>query len=177
MNLFILDESPIYAAMSYCDKHVPKLIVECFQMLGSAQRRHGAEDADMPLTSKGTPLKGGYHNHPATRWVGRTRENYFWTCFHAAMLCEEYEKRFNKTHACAEGIEHLYMMADRIPEGELTEFAQCMPDEYKVEGDAVSAYRAYYKGEKARFAQWTKGRIAPYWWQNDWIYGVEYPLA
>ena len=131
MNLFILDESPIYAAMSYCDKHVPKLIVECFQMLGSAQRRHGAQDADMPLTSKGTPLLGGYHNHPATRWVGATRENYFWTCFHAAMLCEEFEKRFGKTHSCAEGIEHLYMMADRIPEGELTEFAQCMPDEYK----------------------------------------------
>jgi putative sterol carrier protein len=92
------------------------------------------------------------------------------------MLCEEYEKRFGKTHSCADGIEHLYMMCERIPEGDLTPFAQCMPDEYKVEGDAVAAYRAYYKGEKARFAKWARGRTAPYWWTDDWIYGINYPI-
>ena len=176
MNLFILDDSPIISAMSYCDKHVPKLIVECFQMLGSAQRRHGAQDADMPLTSKGTPLLGGYANHPATQWVGASRDNYLWTCYHAAMLCSEYEKRFGKTHACADGIDHLFEMFWRIPEGELTPFAQCMPDEYKVEGNAVSAYRSYYKGEKAHFAKWRKGRTAPPWWCSDWLYGIDYQV-
>lgn len=58
MNIFVLSLCPIEAAQFLCDKHIPKLIVECFQMLGSAQRRHGVNDAQMPLTSKGTPLLG-----------------------------------------------------------------------------------------------------------------------
>lgn len=166
MNLFILHFDPIVAAKMYCDPHVVKLIVECFQMEGSAQIRHGATPDMMPLTSKGTPLKGGYHHHPVTRWVGETRENYLWTCYHAAMLCEEYEMRYGKTHACAEGLEHLYRMRHRIPPGPLTPFAQAMPDEYKIEGDAVKAYRIYYQQEKARFAKWEKGREPPHWWSN-----------
>lgn len=29
-----------------------------------------------------------------------------------------------------------------------------MPDEYKRPGDPVAAYRAYYAGEKAEWAEW-----------------------
>ena len=32
--------------------------------------------------------------------------------------------------------------------GEFTEPPQCMPDEYKVEGDSVTAYWNYYENEK-----------------------------
>jgi len=46
-------------------------------------------------------------------------------------------------------------------------FPQCMPDQYKVEGDPVAAYRNYYKGEKAYFARWNKGRASPEWWDDD----------
>jgi hypothetical protein len=49
-----------------------------------------------------------------------------------------------------------------INKGGLTEFAQAMPDAYKHE-DVVAAYRAYYLGEKARFAKWRTGNI-PNWW-------------
>ena len=52
MNIFVLDEDPAIAAQMMCDKHIPKMIVETFQMLGSALRRHGATDEQMPLTSK-----------------------------------------------------------------------------------------------------------------------------
>ena len=44
----------------------------------------------------------------------------------------------------------------------LTKFAQAMPEQYKNES-AVSAYRAYYMGEKYRFAKWTKAPV-PEWW-------------
>ncbi|MHA2938021.1 hypothetical protein ACXJY6_06960 [Vibrio sp. RC27] len=44
----------------------------------------------------------------------------------------------------------------------LTPFPQAMPDKYKVDGDAVSAYRNFYIGDKVRFAKWTK-RAAPHW--------------
>ena len=39
-----------------------------------------------------------------------------------------------------------------------------MPDEYKVEGDSVQAYRNYYLGAKSAFAAWNWGRPAPEWY-------------
>ena len=138
MNIFILDEDPIQSAKMYCDKHVPKLVVEIFQMLGSSVIRHGATPDMMPLTSKGTPLRGGYHNHPCTRWVGDSRSNFLWACYHGAMLCDEYTKRFGKVHSCERGIEYLYTMAFLIPEGELTPFALAMPDEYRPKEPSTS---------------------------------------
>ena len=69
MNIFVLSEDPTEAARMMCDKHIPKMVVETMQMLGSAVIRHGAQPDDMPLTSKGTPLKGGYHFHPCSRWA------------------------------------------------------------------------------------------------------------
>ena len=48
-----------------------------------------------------------------------------------------------------------------IPKGELTKFAQAMPEEYKV-GDAVESYRNYYRGAKSGFANW-KMRDIPEW--------------
>jgi hypothetical protein len=51
-----------------------------------------------------------------------------------------------------------------IRTGEFNEPPQCMPDQYKVEGDSIAAYRNYYKGDKARFAEWNKSRPAPEWW-------------
>ena len=42
MNIFVLDDDPAIAAQMMCDKHIPKMVTETFQMLGSALRRHGA---------------------------------------------------------------------------------------------------------------------------------------
>src|SRR5210317_1583838 len=75
MNIFILDNNPTAAAQMMCDKHIPKMCVETLQMMGRPLRRHGATDEQMPLTQKGTPLKGGYHNHPCTKWVGDSITN------------------------------------------------------------------------------------------------------
>lgn len=186
MNIFVLDEDPILAAKMYCDKHIPKMCVEMLQMMGSAVIRHGATPDMMPLTKAGTPLRGGYHNHPATRWVGDSRANYWWLRVHAYALCEEYTLRFGKTHFCEKGIVHLCSMDSLIPEGGLTPFALAMPDEHRPNhiplnpsnvyadqykgdshasgDDAVQAYRRYYHSKA--FAKWEKGRPMPDWWQS-----------
>jgi hypothetical protein len=169
MNIFVLDEDPIAAAKMYCDIHIPKMVVELYQQLGSSVIRHGATPDMMPLTKKGTPLKGGYHNHPCTIWCGMTRDNYLWAAHHGAALCEEYTKRFGKEHYCANGIEILYGLSYLIPEGDLTPFALAMPDDYRPEGllshaigdKAVQAYRRYYHAKA--FAKWEKGRPMPNW--------------
>ena len=57
-------------------------------------------------------------------------------------------------------------MAELIPNGALTPFAQAMPDEYKS-ANAIDAYRRYYIMEKAYFAKWDKGRAAPQWWPYE----------
>jgi len=163
MNIFYLDRSPIEAAKMHCDKHVPKMIVECYQMMGSSVIRHGATPDMMPLTKKQTPLKGGYHNHPSTRWTGESRTNYLYVSYMAAMLCDEYTKRFGKRHFCEDGIEHLFGMSSMIPDGPMTAPAQCMPDEFK-DDDPVVAYRRYYHSKT--FAAWNKGREAPAWWNG-----------
>ena len=99
-----------------------------------------------------------------------------WACYHSAVLCEEYNKRFGKEHFCETGLEKLYTMYHLIPEGDLTPFALAMPDDYRPAGlvtdvvshargdDAVQAYRRYYHSKQ--FAKWEKTRQAPDWWQG-----------
>ena len=164
MNIFVLDNDPSVAATYNCDKHVVKMVLELYQQLGSAVIRHGATPDKMPLTSKGTPLKGGYHNHPCTKWVGDTKTNFVWTALHGLSLCHQYTLRYAKTHACEKGIRQMANMFDMIPQGPQTEYAQAMPDEYRKWGDAVEAYRDYYWHEKRDFAKWERGQPAAQWW-------------
>ena len=164
MNIFVLDEHPVVAAKYNCDKHVVKMVLELFQQLGSAVIRHGAKPDQMPLTSKGTPLKGGYHNHPCTRWCGDSRINYMWASTHAIALCKEYTARYGKIHSCEAGIKQLAEMQHMIPGSSITPFALAMPDEYKCH-DAVTEYRNYYLNDKKSFAKWSKLNNTPYWWK------------
>jgi hypothetical protein len=94
-------------------------------------------------------------------WVRENRSNYHWALLHAFGIAEEYRYRFGKVHA-SEKIIPFLPSSKVIPEGELTTPPQCMPDEYKCI-DAVAAYRAYYIGDKARFAKWERGAPSPHW--------------
>lgn len=172
MNVFALDQNPPLAAKYHCDKHVVKMIVETMQMLASAVIRHGATPEEMPLTAKGLPLKGGYPNHPCTRWVGDTRGNYRWTAWLGLELCAEYKYRYGKVHSCQQNIEKLAWMDHYPPKGLRTPFAIAIaPDSLCrafVDGfdslDAVEKYRLYYMYDKKSFAQWTK-RKTPDWFR------------
>ena len=167
VNIFILDANPLTAAQYLCDKHIVKMPVETAQMMAASLRGHGATDSDMPLTKSGTPYRGGYMNHPCTRWAGTCKRNYFWLGLHGIALCMEYTFRYNKKHACQEAIEHMMDLRDHIPGNYLrSPFVLAMPDEYK-ERDAVRAYRKYYVGEKSDIAEWNKGRDAPKWFTRS----------
>jgi len=48
-------------------------------------------------------------------------------------------------------------------DSKLADAPQAMPEQYKVPGDPVKAYRNYYMGEKRHFASWTHRR-PPEWW-------------
>lgn len=181
MNIFVLDHDPYIAAKSLCDKHVVKMIVETAQMASTVHRVYDGTPT-VELTAKGRKVKRYTHpnpqwdailckavmvNHPCTKWAFESLHNYNWMVHHGYALCKEYTHRYNKIHSMQELYEkYLY----EIPHGFFhidvltrTEFAQAMPDKYKVQGDAVAAYRNYYINEKSRFAKWTKSEV-PIWY-------------
>lgn len=165
MNIFVLSDDPIEAAQMHCDKHCIKMVVELYQQLGSALIRHGAKDEQMPLTQKNKPLRGGYHNHPCTKWCGNSRDNFIWAANHAIALAKEYTFRYQKTHACENGIRKMAEMCQLIPANQLTPFAQAMPEQYR-NLSAIKAYRDYYWFDKRLNIKcdWNKGRKPPSWW-------------
>jgi len=147
MNIFVLDDDPFVAASMMDCQRVPKMCVETAQMMACAVLRHGATEEQMPLTKSGTPYRGGYGRHPCSVWAGDSRDNFAWLTKHGIQLCREYKQRFGKTHACHQAIIKMGLLGQvLVPEGDMTPFAQAMPDEYKHD-DAVIAYRRYYKSK------------------------------
>ena len=141
MNIFVLDKNPHVAAMYACDKHVVKMILESAQMLCSVHPEGTA------------PYKRGFYNHPCTKWVRASSENYDWMIEHARALCTEYTRRYGKVHKSEKVIDWCDANRPELPDVGLTPFAQAMPEDYKNE-DAVEAYRTYYRNDKRRFATW-----------------------
>lgn len=171
MNIFVLDTDPIVAASYLCDKHVPKMVLETAQMLSAA---HRIVDPSDRIGIQNELYKTTHKNHPCVRWVCEEERFYTWLYAHFIGLCSEYTTRYGKVHKS----QSLASYFKTSPFSFLPiigyntspisvhndEFAQAMPDVYKNPYDAVRAYRAYYKGEKAKFAKWEKSTPAPSWW-------------
>jgi len=152
VNIFVLSTDPEEAARMQCDKHCLKMILESGQMLCAAHEPNTA------------PWKRTHYNHPCTVWTRASTENYKWLATHGLVLCDEYTKRYGKVHAaeevlvwCAENI------PVNVPVGPLTPFVVSIKDPKYHLGDPVSSYRAYYKGDKVRFARW-RYCDPPSWW-------------
>lgn len=155
MNIFVLDSDIEKCAQYHCDQHVVKMILESVQMLCTALNKKGFT----------TPYKSTHMKHPCVLWVEDSFDNFIWLKELALALNAEYRYRFEKE------IDHKSIQVlDQIDEYSypgrgLTDFAQAMPEEYKVPGHAVRAYRQFYLGEKMAFAKWTK-RPVPEWIQK-----------
>lgn len=159
MNIFVLSYDPIICAHYHCDVHVRKMIVESAQMLANGYPLEALQDA--PLTQKGLPRKHSFLHHPCAKWVLRSRFNWDWLLELAKELCAEHRYRFNKSHFTQTFIDWCDNDKCEINNVGVTPFARAMPDKYNY-GDAESAYRRYYIGEKSFIANWTKRQV-PEW--------------
>tara|TARA_Y100000310_G_scaffold508_1_gene753 strand:+ start:1582 stop:2085 length:504 start_codon:yes stop_codon:yes gene_type:complete len=158
MNIFYLDRNPRIAAQMMCDKHVVKMILESAQLLSTV---HRVIDGDY-RADRGGFYKMAHKNHPSTKWVRASKENYNWLWLHFDALLKEYTHRYGKHHATERLRNILFMPPLNIDrEAPFTDPPQCMPD-YCKDDDAVSAYQNYYIMEKADFATW-KRRDKPEW--------------
>ncbi|MRI33028.1 hypothetical protein EOPP23_08535 [Endozoicomonas sp. OPT23] len=152
MNIFILDRDIEKCVRYHCDKHVVKMILESVQLLCTALNKKGFK----------TPYKSTHMKHPCVLWVEESYDNFLWLVEFTRALNREYKYRYRKEedHKSMAALEQI---VDYSFESKgLTEFPQAMQDEYKVEGDAVAAYRNFYLGEKMAFAKWTR-RQPPKW--------------
>jgi len=152
MNIFVLDDDIEQCAEYHCDQHVVKMILESVQMLCSALNKKGFT----------TPYRSTHINHPCVLWVEQSYENFTWLKHLAIALNNEYRFRFDKgsDHKSISVLTEISVY--EYENSGLTEFAQAMPEEYKVPGDPIAAYRQFYLGEKMSFAKWTK-RSIPAW--------------
>jgi hypothetical protein len=161
MNLFILSLNQQQIAEWMFDKHIIKIILEAVQMLCTAKRLIDPDDI-----SNNKLYKPSHSNHPVSKWVRASRENYVWTLILVYRMHEEWRFRFNHPETkCHKSYLVALHLIKCIPAKEQFEyeglgpFAQAMPEEYKMSEDPVQAYKRYYMSEsKRRLAKWTNRR-------------------
>ncbi len=153
MNIFVLDRDIEACARAHCDQHVNKMVLESVQLLCTALNKNGFS----------TPYRSTHQKHPCVMWVEESFDNFVWLRELALALNRESQWRYGRArdHASIRVLREIEI--HRFAGKGMTEFRQAMPQEYKVEGDPVAAYRNFYLGEKSRFATWRK-REAPDWY-------------
>jgi hypothetical protein len=156
MNIFVLDLDFNKCAQYHADRHCVKMILEGAQLLNNAIQQHNPDFSKI--------YKVTHKNHPASKWASTNRANFNWLNNLVLALCKEYTYRYGRIHKCQSILEYFATSEFNIPIGELTPFAQCMPEIYR-QTNAVEAYREYYRKEKQHIAQW-KNRPIPYWWNK-----------
>lgn len=158
MNIFVTSPDPKESAIALDDRRLIKMCLESCQIMSTVMHSYGAKG----------PYKPTHANHPCTKWAGINNKNFDWLRLHAACLCEEYNKRFKKHHACynyviLEFTEFLFH-SNKLPRSyNMTEFVNCTP--FKHIKDVHEAYRQCLldKWQKdKRFPKWT-GRPVPEW--------------
>ncbi|MDB4396031.1 hypothetical protein N9Z65_00280 [bacterium] len=183
MNIFTTNDCPVISAQEMCDKHVVKMIVEYAQLLSTAHRvLDGTEYYDK--TKAGRRIKRWLHpdrsleqqlykashiNHPSGLWCRATTGNYFWLYNHFVASCEEYTRRYSKTHLTYKKLVDVFSTPPKnLPKGSRQEFAVAISQDQRCRSipcfnklKPVDKYKQYIIHDKP-FAVWTN-RQSPAW--------------
>lgn len=125
------------------------MCLETAQLLSSALRLYGYSGDSL--------YKITHVNHPSNIWCRTTRGNYKWLLEHFKALCDEYTRRFGKTHASSKLLPIFEQNIDLIPDGERMPFSNNARNltkgvDFTHISDVTLAYRNYlterWKGDK-----------------------------
>lgn len=155
MNIFVLDADTEKCAQYHADQHVVKMTLESTQILCTV----------LSLLGFAAPYRPTHVRHPCVRWAGESLSNWRWLLNLTFHLNAEYRYRFERQRDHRSAVVARALPLPPISDIGLTEFAQAMPEVYRVPGDPVLAYRKFYIAEKSRFATWTK-RAPPPWFSG-----------
>jgi len=191
MNRFYIEETPQRCAMSHCDSHVVKMILEEAQMLSTAHRVLDGEEG-MRTTKGGRNMaswkicEGDYAayrennlyiavhvNHPCSLWCRETLGNYGWALQLFCALSREFRHRYWGSHKSHRELYPILMHAPRNIDRsmEITPMPMAMGGfEYCInKDDPIESYRNFYISKQKRFSMTWKNRRKPEWWieEND----------
>lgn len=161
MNIFFLFYNVKECAEAHVDKHVVKMILEYAQLMSTAH---------VVLDDKQVGYKKTHTNHPSAIWVRQSQRHYVWLFRLFECLLQEYTYRYGKIHKTSELLEVLRIPPENISFKEFVEPPQAMPDQYKVQGNSIEAYRNYYIHGKKHLHCWSKREQPIFFsmlsWQN-----------
>lgn len=170
VNIFASSKCPIESAQALANIHIVKMCVEQMQLLSTA---HVEVDGNQ------IAYKASHKNHPSSKWTRESKANYHWAWMHAKALCDEYEYRTGKIHACAQYLDVLKNPPKGIVKEELTGFACVVPDDIKIKCismnglDVHKAYRYYLSKKYAEWATRVDKRPIVATWTNrnkpEWL--------
>jgi len=178
MNIFYLHEYPDKCAQMHCNKHVVKMVLEYTQLLSTAHRLLDGKQSIVKINGRNMKrwtlennvlnerlFLASHVNHPCAVWARETQDQYLWLHRLLTHLLKEYSFRYGKTHSvqnrCWDDLrKHPFALNSKRG---WREPPQAMPDDFKVHGNSVLAYRKYYVGAKSKLAKWSV-RPAPDWW-------------
>lgn len=178
MNIFFIDQSPEQAAKWMVNSHVVKMILESAQLLSTAHRLLDGKETIvyinnrkvkrwiLPDTREQYLNQVTHINHPCSKWVRETSDNYYWLFDHLVALEAEYRYRYGKIHATEARMPWLKLAPDNINAGLITTPPCAMPEEFKIGTDPVQNYRQYYRVGKSHLHKW-KNRDKPAWIDDD----------
>jgi len=158
MNIFILSDSVRESVRYHCDQHVRKMPTEAAQMLSTCiylQLYEGMIPRGSPPELKASyKAKTGIYlpthaNHPVSKWVRSSRDNFIYTLAYSELLCDEFTYRFNKVHGTLRTINAIkgYLRYLKFPRDKLTAHV-ITTDKNRVYLDPVREYQRYYKDSK-----------------------------
>ena len=183
MNRFIIEASPEACAMSLCNSHVVKMVLEEGQMLSTVHRVVDGKEITgktesgrnqkqwvLPDRRESTLYKACHVNHPCTIWARETTANYNWAVDFFEAVSKEYTWRYEKNHATHFKLSRfLKNPPNNIDRSlELTPFPLAMGAAPHCidEENPIQSYRDYYWSKRDNFDMvWTK-REKPSWFQS-----------
>lgn len=114
-----------------------------------------------------TLYKTTHINHPSTKWVRSSIENYMWLYSLFVELGKEYKNRFKKEHLSIIKLKDILATPPKnLKTLGFKEPPQCMPIEYQ-EKETINAYKEFYKKSKTRFATYRYSE--PPDWLKDYL--------
>ena len=142
MNIFYINNDPTLAARELADDHIRKMQIESAQMCCTAHWETGSQ----------APYKRAHWNHPSTIWARQSIHHYRWLVKHGLEICDEFTKRYGKSHKTKDVLEWLQINEPNLPDNGFTPPPQCMPEEFKRK-DTIEAYRNFYINDKIKNKQ------------------------
>lgn len=167
MNIFFLDNCPVQSAKWLVNSHM-KMLLEFCQMGCTAYHLQNVE----------APYKSSHINHPSSRWLRASYDNFLWGIEHAYAIANEYTERYGKRHKSEDVLDWIEsnMWQLSFDSNHLTPYAIAISDDSICrtlpefnQVDTVGKYRAYYFFDKSHLAAWKNENNKPHWYNQEYF--------